>query len=276
MNGDSFRSALNESDMNALAELGLSNRQAKIYLTILRTGSIPVGEISQIVKIHREDIYRAVPKLETLGLVETLLGKPIQIRALPMEKALKLLVQRAQDSVDASMANLRLNASGFLNRHRENGNLPHVSKTADFILLKDRSQILAKMGEMVNGAETEVDAMFSVGEATNFVSVFKDSFQETGKKDVQTRLLARGIAWERQMWEPLKGHLKAIGNLEFRVSEDVHGHCVIIDKREAISETAFSEKLGENPSLWTDSEGLVALMKLSFENIWEKACSLDK
>lgn len=274
MIGDSFSPAYNELDMNILAALGLSSRQAKIYLTILCTGSVPVGQISKIVKIHREDIYRAVPKLEELGLVETLLGKPIQIRPLPIEKALYRLIQRAQDSVDASMANLKHNASEFLSRHRENGTQPHLSKTADFILLKDRTQILTKMGEMLNSAEKEVDAIFSVGEATNFLSVFEDSFHETGKKAVQARLLTRRTAWKHQTWEPLKRHLQAFSNLEFRVTDDIQGHCIIIDKREALSETAFSEKIGENPSLWTDSESLVALMKLSFENIWEKATTI--
>jgi len=55
--------------------LGLSPNQAKVYQTILKLGNVPVGLIAKSSSVRREDVYKVLPTLEKMGLIEKLLGK---------------------------------------------------------------------------------------------------------------------------------------------------------------------------------------------------------
>ncbi|MEI6478156.1 MAG: helix-turn-helix domain-containing protein [bacterium] len=61
----------NESVLRQLEEVGLSQHEAEIYLEILRYGEASVGMILEKVKLHREQAYRALKRLEEAKLVRT-------------------------------------------------------------------------------------------------------------------------------------------------------------------------------------------------------------
>ncbi|MCZ2856768.1 MAG: hypothetical protein O2U62_06710, partial [Candidatus Bathyarchaeota archaeon] len=72
-----------EKNVEILTDFGLTGNQAKVYLAAARLRLASVGQISKVSKVRREDVYRILPKLEKMGLVERLLGKPTKIRATP-------------------------------------------------------------------------------------------------------------------------------------------------------------------------------------------------
>lgn len=59
----------NETVLRQLEEIGLSRHEAEIYLEILRYGEASVGMILEKVKLHREQAYRALKRLEEGKLV---------------------------------------------------------------------------------------------------------------------------------------------------------------------------------------------------------------
>jgi sugar-specific transcriptional regulator TrmB len=52
-----------------LHEIGLSVHEAALYLEILRNGEASVGMLLKYVKLHREQAYRALKRLEESGLI---------------------------------------------------------------------------------------------------------------------------------------------------------------------------------------------------------------
>ena len=67
---------MSESDKtDLLMGLGLSPNQAKVYQTILKLGNVPVVLIAKSSSVRREDVYKVLPTLEKMGLIEKLLGK---------------------------------------------------------------------------------------------------------------------------------------------------------------------------------------------------------
>ena len=52
-----------------LEEIGLSAHEAALYVEILRNGEASVGMLLEHVKLHREQAYRALKRLEEAGLV---------------------------------------------------------------------------------------------------------------------------------------------------------------------------------------------------------------
>ena len=53
----------------ALTDLGLSSNESKVYLTLLKLGSTPAGEIAKKSKVYRTNAYEALNRLIEKGLV---------------------------------------------------------------------------------------------------------------------------------------------------------------------------------------------------------------
>ena len=86
-----------------LSDFGFTTNQAKVYLSIIESGSISVAKIAQQTSLHVQDIYKILPKLEKMGLITKTLEKPVQIKAIPIEEALTHLVDiEREDSIKES------------------------------------------------------------------------------------------------------------------------------------------------------------------------------
>ena len=83
-----------QKEAEELKTLGLTINQAKVYLSIVQAGSISVNKIAESSKLHRQDIYKILPKLEEKGLVTKTLDKPFVVLAIPVKTALKSLLSK--------------------------------------------------------------------------------------------------------------------------------------------------------------------------------------
>ena len=66
--------------LEELTKYGITKNQALVYVTLLSTGKASVKRISQVSGIRREEVYRLLPELEKIGLIERILGKPNKFR----------------------------------------------------------------------------------------------------------------------------------------------------------------------------------------------------
>ena len=64
----------NDENTDLLLGLGLSLNQARVYLAILKLEKTTVGQVAKFSKVRREDVYRLLPSLEKMGLIERLTG----------------------------------------------------------------------------------------------------------------------------------------------------------------------------------------------------------
>src|SRR5512147_977014 len=97
----------NDENTDLLLGLGLSLNQARVYLAILKLEKTTVGQVSKFSKVRREDVYRILPSLEKLGLIERLLGKPAEVRATLISNALKLLVAEEKRKSDERLLEMK-------------------------------------------------------------------------------------------------------------------------------------------------------------------------
>ncbi|MDH5448858.1 MAG: hypothetical protein OEX01_07660, partial [Candidatus Bathyarchaeota archaeon] len=110
-----------EENAEILSDFGLSGNQAKVYLATAQLGLASVSQVSKCSKVRREDVYRILPKLEKLGLVERLLGKPTKMRALPAEEAFHVLIEREQEIANERMSTLMAKKDAFLKNYKPFG-----------------------------------------------------------------------------------------------------------------------------------------------------------
>ena len=65
----------NDENTDLLLGLGLTLNQAKVYLAVIKLEKTTVGQVANFSKVRREDVYRILPSLEKMGLIERLLGQ---------------------------------------------------------------------------------------------------------------------------------------------------------------------------------------------------------
>lgn len=85
---------IRQEDVEILTWLGLTERQAKVYLALLLLGVSKAEAISKASLVHRQEIYRVVIGLQDMGLVYKRVGTPNMYNAIPIDDALKILFNR--------------------------------------------------------------------------------------------------------------------------------------------------------------------------------------
>ena len=66
---------MNKADIDCLSELGLTNYEARIYLSLMKKNQLPATEIAHLAEIPRTRVYDDLKSLETKGLCQVVTGK---------------------------------------------------------------------------------------------------------------------------------------------------------------------------------------------------------
>src|SRR5512135_2747397 len=97
----------NDENTDLLLGLGLSLNQARVYLAILKLQKTTVGQVAKFSKVRREDVYRLLPSLEKMSLIERFLGKPTEIRATRISDSLTSLVTEEKNRSEERLTGMR-------------------------------------------------------------------------------------------------------------------------------------------------------------------------
>lgn len=96
-----------QTTIEALETLGLTGREASVYVTILLKQQMKAGEIARDLKIHRLDAYNILKSLQEKDMVTATLSKPMVFKAVPIESVINLLnvkhaenIRKASDALD--------------------------------------------------------------------------------------------------------------------------------------------------------------------------------
>jgi sugar-specific transcriptional regulator TrmB len=257
----------NDENMDLLLGLGLTLNQAKVYLAILRLEKTTVGQIAKFSKVYREDVYRILPALEHMGLIERLLGKPTEIRATPISDALSFLVSEEEGKFDERLKGMK----GIVERlSLKDWKQPLSKEESIFILIAEKKAILAKTSGLIRNSTKEVALVADKTRIIPILSQFSDEYKTAIEKGTNVRLLFEGENPDVLLNEKVA---KLLGSIAVQVkfySEPLN-HFIMSDDKEALITTSKESGLGESPSLWTNNRNLLGVLRTSFESDWKKA-----
>ncbi|MEM3737620.1 MAG: helix-turn-helix domain-containing protein [Candidatus Bathyarchaeia archaeon] len=102
-----------------LVRYGLSKRQAITYLGLLQLGAAPVKPIAEATGIPREELYRILKRLKTLGVVKENLSHPRIYHCIQPTELLNLLVKKEEERIK-ELRNNRQQIISKLNELKDN------------------------------------------------------------------------------------------------------------------------------------------------------------
>ena len=257
----------NDENTDLLLGLGLSLNQARVYLAILKLEKTTVGQVAKFSKVRREDVYRTLPALEKMGLIEKLLGKPAEIRATPISDALSFLVAEEKSKFDERLLGMR---SRVQRLSLKDWKQPLPGEESIYILIAEKKAILAKTSGLIRNSRKEVALIADKGRIIPVLSQLSDEYKQAIKNGAQIRLIFEGGSTDILLKEKVQQLIDGV-SVHVKFHRKPLNHFIMSDDTEALITGSKETGLGESPSLWTNNSNLIGVLRTSFESDWKKA-----
>ena len=257
--------AVEEREINALHRLGLPEYEARIYLVLVKMGTIKASELSFFGQIPRAKTYGAVNELERKGLVRVIPGKPeVYCAVSPGEVLMPVVNKQTLELNETSSIVENLMLTFETNKHVKR----EGPKEADgFWEIQGRPGVFNKITQILSDASRTVNYCTSAAGLVRAYKVHCDTLEKASKKGVQVRVLApvnsenAGVA--REIAEIL----------EFKVLDKPFGqNFVTVDDRELVVIETLPEDLrtdqGADKGVWTTNRIMVELHDQLFDRVW--------
>ena len=143
-----------------LRKIGLTDKEADIYIFLAKHGVLSGGEISKQTKMHRPLVYRILKKLEKKGLVESTLESPIRFFSVPFEKVLDENIKMKYEEASS----LEKAKNSLLSDWEKIGSSIIEPDVGKFFVIKGNRKIYSRIAHMIRQTKKEFSAILSVPE----------------------------------------------------------------------------------------------------------------
>jgi sugar-specific transcriptional regulator TrmB len=245
--------------LDVLKRLGLTELQAKTYLTLTHLEKAEVKKISKFSDIARQDIYRIMPTLEKLGLVEKIISTPVLYRAIPLnEGTLRLFQKRTEEH-----ARLKSSLKSVINNREENSNAAFLDSNVEFVITSERKRFVRSLEKSFSTA-SKCD-MICPGEALSFmVFNFYDCLVSAASRGVKIRFITQKTDVNLSITRQIQS-LTSNPNFEMKFVDSAIDTGIIIVNNEVNIRISDSKAV---PSLWTNNRQILKIAQTKFENQW--------
>jgi HTH-type transcriptional regulator, sugar sensing transcriptional regulator len=253
-----------------LSRFGLLKNEIKVYLHLARAGEKKAGEIAEAISLHRTETYRILRDLEKKGIVFSIFEKPLKFTAVPLDKAIDLLV-------NAQKIKIRLleQEKASLVELWQSMPQPKVTDTKKelFQMLEGEQQVLMKANELLERTEKEFQVFASADYlAQLYYSDFSDKLKNQADKVNVTLVTDNSLKSAYFM-----GQLQWLSE-SHRIVDGQSLPCFMIsDNKEVL--IAFHEKDAENDedakkkdktaAIWTNYSAFVKVLRMLFSKLAE-------
>jgi sugar-specific transcriptional regulator TrmB len=257
------------SETKVLADLGLTLKQARIFLALSKYGPLKILEISKLARVARPDVYKVITKLQELGLVERILRKPVEYRAIPIKKGVSLLLERKE----AQFRKIETETKILLDTIETKNSLKlDQIKDPQLVLIPEGKLVIERIRSSIEKAESSIDLLLSFKRfSRGIVSTFAESIESAWARNVKTRFLVE-MPLESKTSKQLVQFCKEKPSSEVRFipfyPKTILG---IYDRQEMFVITNPKTDLPDSSALWTTNDSLIYLAEDHFGCLWSSA-----
>lgn len=256
--------------VHTLMDLGLTLVQAKVYIALCRLESGTIKTIARTANLARQDIYRIMPALQEMGLVEKIIAEPTQFKAIPIKSGVDTLLQckmREHEELKQKTADLLENLVNF---QELNAKTAPQEDEQQFIVTSAMSILVKRHNISIQASQKNID---SIGTLESCEPIFSQSYEDL-LKAMERGVKIRSIIEKPQKNKLLPVSIKALQRnprYELRfISAPAPVTMSILDNKElSICISTPMHKIV--PNLWSNNPAILALATNYFEEIWKKA-----
>jgi len=264
-----------EETASELAHFGLTKTQAKIYITLIALGVASASEIAALSKIRREEVYRIIPELEKRGLITRKLKTPRKFSATKPETAIEILTKIKLKAMKEEIDTLKQKQAELTSRLKtivlpigqDNCSIEVIPKQNNL------ESLYMKVIDMAQNAGRQIDVMVSLENLKYGYLNCPKSLKDKLIKTARIRVITESNE-PNAFTKEIEQYSKANNNrIELRHVEKLPFNLVMVDDEKAIW-GGFQPKNENAQTLWTDDPIQIAILKMSFESLWQKSSNI--
>ncbi|MGZ4904868.1 MAG: TrmB family transcriptional regulator [Halobacteriota archaeon] len=246
---------------------GLSERAARMYVTLMRGGSKTATELADTLRTNRMAIYRCAEDLMSQGLVTISLRTPTRYAAAPIDTVIDMLInERARE-----MATLHLMRGGRVSRVRHD---VASDGALTFQVVKDTARGMAVAKQLIQQASERVT--FAVG-ADEVLLAYRAGLVDACQDALRT-LDARGVTdITSSNCTLIAKTLKGVPSIELRHVERYRGlQYLTVDGKNSLVGIAPDPRAAERVKpkgafLYVMSDAFAQSLDVTFAYVWNDA-----
>ena len=261
-----------EPCIKLLSEFGLDEKEAQLYVHLLKYGSKRACDLAQSLKKYREDAYRRCTRLVDAGMIVKNVGDSLRYAPLDLDKALDAALmfrQRELRRLQRVKHELAGNTNGAVSRVADNAHT--------FKMLKTVGELVAASSQLINSAEKSVVFVAH----PQFTLIAMGGFLDHPKCAVGRGVHVLGVL-DISLENLSAGREYLEVGVELRHASPYRGMTLLVaDGNRSISLIHAALKaalsLDENvAALWSDSFAQAEFLVSAFEMTWEQASGAEE
>lgn len=264
---------LSEAIARQLLDYGLSEKEANIYLALLRSGKARAGEIARKLQINRMIVYRVLTKLQERELVRATVEKPMKFIPVPLEKALDLLIKESESKLSLMRDRYGTVIQGWNNVDRE----PAATDVLSFKIVQGRKHIYELLLNMFSSADKYIRLVTTKRDLVRFQYVdLDDALKSASRRGVKIQIV---IQYEDDKFDIISHYVSFASVKVVPISKATR--LFIADDKEMVITFTTDDSMALNTKQETclkiqstEGKSLDTLVDI-FTNFWESADELD-
>jgi len=253
--------------VEVLSGLGLSGRQARVYLALLKAGVSKARLVATLTSIDRQEVYRLLNSLQELGLVQQNVSAPATFTATHPEVAVGLLLK--QKNVELKFLSKKANQlAKKLDQPPRFTPQPFTSKPC-FGVITERDGG-KKYQTALEQTKQSIKAVTSWTRFRKLCFLLEDPLKNALKNGVALSVVTEKPAnYNLPRW--VKIATAKYANFELKTLPDSpEAALVIFDQTQTAIAFDVAASLTCGPTFWTTNRHLSAVCRSYFNEVWAK------
>lgn len=264
---------MSEAITRQLLDFGLSDKEANIYLALLRNGKARAGEIARKLQLNRMIVYRVLTKLQERELVKATMEKPMKFIPIPLEKALELLIKETETKLGL----MRDRYDAVVDSWKSVISEPPTSDVLSFKIVQGRKQIYDLLAKMFKSSSHWIRLVTTKKDLVRFQYVdLDDALKRAARRGVKVQIV---IQYEDDKLDIVRHYASFASVKVVPISKATR--LFIADDREMIITFTTDDSMVLNTKQETclkiestEGKSLDTVVDI-FDNFWESADELD-
>jgi sugar-specific transcriptional regulator TrmB len=251
--------------VQVLVGLGLSGRQARVYLAALKLGNGKVQAIADLSLVSRQEIYRLIDGLQEMGLIQKNITNPTTYTATPIAEAASMLLQQKTTQLSVISQQIKQLTTRLSQNCCNNHALVDLKPCFGTIFEADRGK---KYCQALTDAEQSIEVVVSWRRFKQLNIHFEDQLHGVLKKGVKLNIVTeKPVNHHLPKW--IKAALLKYPDFQLKILPTTPAVAITVFDQ-TTAEIAFdpNSSLTKGPDLWTTTPSITALCREYFNAIW--------
>ncbi len=261
---------INADRIRKLTEFGLTEYQARVYLTLLDLGSATASQIPPLSRVPRTRIYATMQQLHEKGLVEILPETPLRYKAVPFAAFLRTAADELRGRASQLESNLDALSREFAILAQEEPEL-----RGGFEAIYGRRNVRERLIKMYDSAEAEVIGIGTTKSPGRIMRAFGPSLIQKAKEGVSLKYAFCFTPENREDVKVLLAYAE-VRHIDFQMPVYMH----VVDEQEFLMSHPIPDDesfyRGDDITIWTDDPAIARAMSQMAERIWETGTQAPK